>query len=175
MPLYICECLPYVLIWPKQSAVSIPILPIAYAMSYIFLQTRLELECERNVREELELQQSLSAQLRGELQSYEVRWIGLHAVVKGCRALARSSSQSSVKKRTTKSRQGQVPAADDCFKPPFCPEAANIRIRALRRERDEAILCGAPVTLCSTAVEASRALTERREGNQKLQVLFEAG
>ena len=36
-------------------------------------------ECERNVCEELELQQSLSAQLRGELQSYEVRRTRLHA------------------------------------------------------------------------------------------------
>ncbi|CAE7270976.1 Uso1 [Symbiodinium sp. KB8] len=67
--------------------------------------------------EELELQQSLSAQLRGELQSYEVE-------------LSKLGEEANNK-----------------------IEAANIRIRALRRERDEAILCGAPVTLCSTAVE----------------------
>lgn len=76
---------------------------------------------EAEAHKELELQQSLSAQLRGELQSYEVE-------------LSKLGEEANNK-----------------------IEAANIRIRALRRERDE----------------ASRALTERREGNQKLQVLLE--
>ncbi|CAE7544369.1 Uso1 [Symbiodinium natans] len=76
---------------------------------------------DAEAHKELETQQSLSTQLRGELQSYEVE-------------LSKLGEEANNK-----------------------IEAANIRIRALRRERDE----------------ASRSLAERREGNQKLQLLLE--